>query len=1364
MLRTQSRSSERARTPSISGSSLASPPQYSPEPAYIAYSAAAHVVKSELVNRGQNLLVGDGVDEVDDVLTISPSALSLINSFLDQLLFNFLASSRSTSILSLRPAISEILKPRLAKEAIEGADEELRGYLADGDDEELLDFHNGQELKAGSNLHQIFRRTRLRCMVYTRFGDMEEEDEEAYLEDSRPLEADNERRRLSSDLSNISPAAAIFLTSIIEFVGEQALTVASENAFNRVTSKKSSPGGSQRLAVDDRDVEKIAFNKTLGRLWRSWKKRGRTSSMLKPRTSSHDYHVQSKTTSRRASKATSVSEEDELSYFEDDPQRQPSVAQVLEEDRKSRGDAPSKVAELPAEPDFSTDTDGSEAAKEGRGRPRSMIDFVWPTRPALRGTAVQESGNSVLRAPRLDDGPGRIRQRSSSLPTIKSITYSSKVLEGSTTPAEEPDPFMNDVEERGKAVKDTPHLIDESGKLADVSLGNPAISTIDDGALKRHPRPTTIDPNLPSREVSMSEHSEQASTGYDTELTPQALNFRKSEFNETEAGPESGANIHTHSTSYSFQRGEQSPLVFTEDVVQEVDGKGIRTEDKAYLARSNSIDQPRAHLGNFADFMGVQGDRLESYDQSGRAVKRDIPAPYETPSNKDVSYDSEALKKIPLDYGALPTPTTTKGRDIGQARGTQQGEVPSSNVAQNQPTIAVAKFVDISETPTPLASGTERAGVQRVSPTSTTTRDPLASGGRTSTSSNRDGRPMTAGSSTSAMSTKIKGIIGREPGDIIRQPFPRTTSSEISREVASESPKSGKSYDKEQDFEQLIRSDETIQYTLTPQNMREMEKSDSPRWSTKPPPLGAAEVADSHRSAVPTGSGTEKSVAPARSIKSLRGLNGLRLDPTEGSNVTESASPSNVSPTTMKPCPQPPPKSPGGKARGIVARNATSQDGSLRDFADFIRSTGPENDPRTLANSTSNRPPVHAREGGNTSQQGRARPAAKKIIQQNPVVAPKKSDPTSPARTSSKLIARDPVAFSTNTSADLADFLRSGPPGAPLSQQSVSSPQRNGRIKHGTSSSTSQDSYAPSKVTQSSSNSRTGLLENMNKGPNVRNNTQRTRQDDPSGPMRKQRRVLDPYAIDSDEEDDAYGNSPGLEREEESLSDFLKNYTPPSTPTGRSRQAIQRSSSSQNADNTQRKGSGVSMRERLARNVAVIPDYRPLPPKASNKNSSKPLSVTNEKRQQRQHTNSATANIPPSNAQRGPAAKNAPQAATAPQLPTLKSVNAPRATSPHLISQNGNKIDTYRPTQPTYAKHVDRRPKQPLQARDETGTVGGGGGSGTADLADFLRETEPPTPSGPITIVAGATTPRIPTGKREGVWSGIFGRKKRSVA
>ncbi len=116
------------------------PTSINPRPAYVAPFGA-----SQVVSENQSSYRRHSSDEEDDFkqnkddVQFSEPALALVNAFLDQLLFSFLLTARSTSLLALRPAVIEVLKHRLAKEAIASAEEELSELLAGGDDEEELD-------------------------------------------------------------------------------------------------------------------------------------------------------------------------------------------------------------------------------------------------------------------------------------------------------------------------------------------------------------------------------------------------------------------------------------------------------------------------------------------------------------------------------------------------------------------------------------------------------------------------------------------------------------------------------------------------------------------------------------------------------------------------------------------------------------------------------------------------------------------------------------------------------------------------------------------------------------------------------------------------------------------------------------------------------------------------------------------------------------------------------------------------------------------------------------------------------------------------------------------------------------------------
>lgn len=270
--------------PSLAGSiTFQMPSSVRPAPAYIAASVASQIVTD---NHNAQLREDAAVSDNEDAAAalsnalFSEHALSLLNAFLDHLLFAFLSTAHSPSLTAIRPAITEVLKPRLAREAMATADEELAGLLA-GEDDEEFPAQQGNEHDVW-DVEKVWKRTRLRIMVYTRLGELEDEDEERYVQQERGLsmdESDDEEAGL------VSWASAIFLTSIIEHVAEQTLLISGQAAFTRLSAKmrkmaQQSPDGEerqlQRIIVEDFDVEKVALNSALGRLWRTWRKRVRS--------------------------------------------------------------------------------------------------------------------------------------------------------------------------------------------------------------------------------------------------------------------------------------------------------------------------------------------------------------------------------------------------------------------------------------------------------------------------------------------------------------------------------------------------------------------------------------------------------------------------------------------------------------------------------------------------------------------------------------------------------------------------------------------------------------------------------------------------------------------------------------------------------------------------------------------------------------------------------------------------------------------------------------------------------------------------------------------------------------------------------
>lgn len=341
------------------------------------------------------------------------------------------------------------------------------------------------------------------------------------------------------------------------------------------------------------------------------------------------------------------------------------------------------------------------------------------------------------------------------------------------------------------------------------------------------------------------------------------------------------------------------------------------------------------------------------------------------------------------------------------------------------------------------------------------------------------------------------------------------------------------------------------------------------------------------------------------------------------------------------------PTSPGAKSvrSQYQPRDPKIEKPSTGDLADFAKSTGPE-DPGQLPKAVA-RVPAQTRRANSTA---------------------------------TRFQARDPIV--KGASSDLIDFIREGPPRAngdgthriprtvapfrtTMDSDELNALEPPQDLARRGSGSSNQDG---SIVTKSTVNSRTGLIDSTNRKPLNSANTSNLASSQVSKnyaieaaqPKRKQRRVRDPYAIDmgsDDEIDDGLGKPPKYE--EESLMDFLRNSSPPPESKQQPQPLILSANyMAAQPQRTPKKPAQGGFRERLKRTAS---------------------------------TNSLS---------RHGGAKSSPASSDRP--PTLNRTGSQiRPLSPHLV-QSGSRFDSYKPTQTTYAAHVERnRQKEPTQGLDD---------------------------------------------------------------
>lgn len=781
--------------PSVAG--VLSPPAVEPSPAFIAASAASQIVAADLEQNGL-ISSADG-----DSALVTPGSLALLNGFLDYLLFNILAVAKSTQLSALRPAIAEVLKPRLAKEVISAADEELSEYMGGGEDEELLDFHGGQEPRGEFDLIRSWKLTRLRCMVYTRLGDLEEEEEDEYIAREGLDEAGGAPRRFASHVGNITPAAAIFLTSIIEYLGEHALVLAGENARSRSPRMGTGREGQSeaavesnvRLVVEESDMEKLALNATLGRLWRTWRKRVKGPTLS--RTLSRESFARRGIAGSRKSSITTIDGRDERDH---------TLARAVEEEEEHVD--PVSVAlpvtendarEIEAPVDVDGEVETMQATVAQKVRPRSLMvsntGLLTPTSP---------TGSSPNTIPSASDAAFSRHSRTRSLPippntlpTPSSDEDSANGGESGRRPEERPSlETMYESEENETA----PAQPAEASKPREVT---PESASAEDTG--REQRPSKVDSKDPLAEVESDHRGNDVEVieGQGTYERPKLSNLpaqrprRKSSRETSRRDNRSAYVIETGDSPAGIPGDHAPPMQGVDPSAPTQQTEDDRLRSSSVRAQDESISSATSHPRQLegASALSVPPAHEGAETADGRSRNTLIASRHASSNYSD-------------SIGA-PQSTSDESEPVSRSR------TPSRSTSQPPSGSGQVRHAQGDS-----LAGSERAAVQRIHGPSSSQPSSISKS-RRSESIGSSKRPQTAGSTTSTISSKLRGLIGRHPaeGD---NPLPQRAraSSEASRKSSASDEIGG---DDKSDLDRLIKSDETIHYTLTPRSMREIE-------------------------------------------------------------------------------------------------------------------------------------------------------------------------------------------------------------------------------------------------------------------------------------------------------------------------------------------------------------------------------------------------------------------------------------------------------------------------------------------------------------------------------------------------------------
>ncbi|KAJ5823488.1 hypothetical protein N7447_005828 [Penicillium robsamsonii] len=1109
----------RSRSPSVISSdsqfsrvNLISPPSVTPAPAFISPSAASDIISADQEFNAADFVAEDEETGAGATALVTPAALSLLNGFLDNLLYNILASSKSTQLACIRTAMADVLKPRLAKEVVSAAEEELSEFMGGADDEQT-EFRGGQEPGGDFDLIHSWKLTRLRCMVYTRLGDMEEDDEDEFIAQDSLGETDGAPRRFTSHVDNITPAASIFLTSIIEYIGERALVIAGETSRSRLSAQLNggdnlSGSGERkridRLVVEDLDMEKLALNATLGRLWRTWRQRKRRTTLS--RTLSRESFRPRGYSMANSRKSSIVTIEEPVSPNEPLPVAIPSFDPATVPLPMSDYD----VQEIEV-PGYIGDLDGvhgevqtMEAVVAHKVRPRSLMVF---SSPSLVPKSPGSANSSPVSASAIEPGKSIRHVRTKSLPN--GAPPPDFAEEEAELPADHPSPTASE-----KQQLETMYEDDESAEYVDAAETSPGIAITTE-----HEETASFESAAETSEKARMSvlHEEEEETPAVSDMVASLRAIAQDEDAMTDQSNSARISI----VSLGDRPNQKDPEV--------IEGTGLCEKPKLTV-----IHRPKRQTSRDVSLLNATSISGQTSDPEMQAVAESkpptqgvetTPAPPAPPIEAVTScIDHDATDEDQNKPIMTATPPTRSSEDYPEAANSSQSLSPdmtrpisvSGNSQQSKTRPRPAPLEVTASNRSLSASAVERAAVQRMSRPSISMPSSVITSRRSGSfgSGRENTRPMTSGSTTSQVSNKLKGIMGRQG----ESPSLRMRSSS---ETSRASGGSGDSVDDIADLDKLINSDETIHYTLTPRSVREMTFPDTsnravPRSETAGGVSDLAEFLnttappgeDKHRPRASVSSRATGELTPISHTRSIESPKHIPLT-TRLTNMSSTSRSSKI-----------------GQARD--ARIAPSD--STRDFAEFMRSTGPVSGPYESKSSISaeSTRPVRAPSSVSTNSRGN-RP---------------------------KLQARSAETRGSQTS-DLIDFIREGPPmpgGASRIPRTVA-PFRNttdsddllmGNTASSSFASTSNGS-TPNK-SLASLGSRTALLDSNRSKPTASGSAPDF--DEPK-PVRKQRRAPDPYAIDDDDDDALLEEllereaNPKPRREEESLMDFLRDAPPP---------------------------------------------------------------------------------------------------------------------------------------------------------------------------------------------------------------------------
>lgn len=178
---------------------------------------------------------------------ISAEALLSINAFIDEFLFFVIDSARSLDLVKIKQSISQVIPTTLGKNAVQEAELELKTYVESGNSDSTLE--KTIEITPFP-LQKVFEQFRAKCQFFSTLGERGIDERDSKMAPNL----------YANEGIHIAPSLAIYLTAILEYVGEHILILVAK------ATEKSGTGVAKlkevyNALVDDNQI-RVVFRRT----------------------------------------------------------------------------------------------------------------------------------------------------------------------------------------------------------------------------------------------------------------------------------------------------------------------------------------------------------------------------------------------------------------------------------------------------------------------------------------------------------------------------------------------------------------------------------------------------------------------------------------------------------------------------------------------------------------------------------------------------------------------------------------------------------------------------------------------------------------------------------------------------------------------------------------------------------------------------------------------------------------------------------------------------------------------------------------------------------------------------------------------